>query len=162
MKSSFLSVIAILSLIQFTARPVVAAQNTQAVEQAVKAVAAELRRTWNAHDADAYMALFDTQPSGLFISTGKAYSHQELRARVQEVWSGRTTDTWTNDRVQVIVLSDTSALLQITMSGRYTRTNGQEWEFKSSMFGTFLVQKRGNAWKIVAEQNSGSGTQVKK
>jgi hypothetical protein len=60
------------------------------------------------------------------------------------------------------VLSDTSALLQITWSGRFTRTNGQTWEYKSNSFSTWLLQKRGNAWKIVAEHGSASGTQVKK
>jgi uncharacterized protein (TIGR02246 family) len=138
-----------------------AAQNTQAVEQAVKAVAAEQKRAFAAHDLDACLAVYDTQPGGLLIWGGKVHTLQSMRARIQEVWSERTTETWTHDRLQVIVLSDSSALLQITWSGRYTRTNGQTWEFKSTSFSTWLLQKRGNAWKIVAEHGSGSGTQVK-
>jgi len=138
-----------------------AAQNTQTVERELRAFAESLRQAWDSHDAGKYLDFFDPQPTGLFILGGVAYSHAALRTRAQTIMDDRTGESWTNDRVQIIVLSDTSALLQITYSGRYTLKNGQTWEFKSSAFTTSLMQKRAGVWKIVAHQNSASGTLVK-
>lgn len=142
----------------FTALPA-QAQGLRAVDQAVGAVAAELRRAWDVRDIDAWMACFGA-PEGLVIGGGVSYTLDSLRAANLRIWANRTSESWTNDRVQVIALNDTTALLQITYSGRYTLQSGVTWEVKASSFSTSLVRKIGNAWKIVAHHNSGSATQL--
>jgi len=143
-----------------TASPV-HAQGASVVDQEVRAVAAELRRSWDTRDIDGWMACFGN-PEGLVIGGGVSYTLESLREANLRIWANRTSESWTNDRVQVIALDDTTALLQITYSGRYTLQSGVTWEFKASSFSTSLVRKTGNAWKIVAHHNSGSGTQVPK
>jgi hypothetical protein len=83
-----------------------------------------------------------------------------MKARIEVVWSDRTSESWKQDKVDVLALSDTTALLQITWSGRYTLKSGAIWEYKSTSFATYLVRKFGDSWKIVAGHESGRGTQV--
>jgi hypothetical protein len=92
----------------------------------------------------------------------RAFPPDSLKALHTRSWSQRTDEQWTNDRVDVVMLNDTSALLTITQSGHYTTTAGVAWEYKASAFVTALVQKRGSAWKVVASHISSGGTQVKK
>jgi hypothetical protein len=136
--------------------------NMNKVETEVKALAAELRRSWDARDLDAYMACFG-KPEGLIIIGGESLSLDTLKARTsREAWNKRKDESWENTNVQVIPLTNTSALLQITYSGRFTYIpTGVTWEFKSSAFTSSLVRNINGEWKVVAHQNSASGKQVK-
>jgi uncharacterized protein (TIGR02246 family) len=139
----------------------VAAQN-QAGVPAVKALAAEWTRAVNAHDASAVVALYDEKPIGLFVFGGTAYARDSLKGFHERTWAARSNEAWTVDRADVVMLSDQTALMTVTWSGRYTTNAGVTWEFKSNAIATAIVQRRGTAWKIVAMQNAASGTQVRK
>jgi hypothetical protein len=137
-------------------------QNKSAIEKEVKALAEEFRRAWDARDNDALMACYG-KPEGLIIVGGESLSLDTMRVRNQYYWSNRKDESWANEKVNVIPLTDNSALMQITFSGRYTWIpTGAIWEFKSSAFITSLVKKTDGKWKIVAHQNSGAGKQVNK
>jgi hypothetical protein len=137
------------------------AQSSQTVEQGAGAIAAELARSWNARDNDAWMACFGPL-EGLIIGGGVSHTLDSMRAENVRLWKERSNESWTIDKVQVIKLDDRSAILQTTWSGRYTLATGVTWEFKSSAFMTSLVRRVGNNWRIVAHHNSASGKQVPK
>lgn len=156
MKTSLVRVLLCLALPVFaTAR----AQANPDVEKGVRALAAEFVRNWKARDINAVMACH-AEPEGLLIWGGTSHTLASMKARIVELWNDRTSESWQQDKVDVIVLGPNTALLQITWSGRYTLRSGAIWEFKSSSFDTCLVKKFGDRWKIVAGQNSGRGTQV--
>lgn len=156
MKTSLVSLLLSLSLSALV--PTHARANPE-VEKGVRAVAANLRRGWDARDMNTYMACF-AQPEGLFVWGGSTLTLQDMKNRVEKAWDERSSDSWTNDEVEVIVIDRNSALLQITWSGRFTLKTGATWEFKGSSFGTYLVRKFGDRWKIVASHESARGTQV--
>lgn len=133
-----------------------AAQNTKAMEEGVKALNTEWKRAWAAHDIDRYMAVFDHASPGLFILGGEALSLDSLRARVSRVMSQRTNEAWTEDLAIVTPLNDSTAFLQASSHGRFTLPSGQTWEY-SGGGATALVKRRGSGWKIVAFQNAISG-----
>jgi ketosteroid isomerase-like protein len=136
------------------------AQNGPKVEQGVKAVVAELRRSWDARDIDAQMAQF-ASPEGLLIVGGVSHTLESLKASFQKAWADRTNESWTNERVQVIPLSDSAAVALVTYKGRYTLTaTSVTWDVNA--YSTFLMRRIGSAWKIVSYQNSGAGRQVPK
>jgi len=135
------------------------AQNSNDVEKGVRALAADMKRAWDARDITAVMANYG-KPEGLHVWGGTNHTLDSIKARIETVWSDRTSDAWTQDKVDVLVLSNSTALLQITWSGRYTLKSGAIWEFKSTSFASYLVRKVGNAWKIVASHESARGTQV--
>jgi len=137
------------------------APKAKEVETAARAVAAELRRVWDARDNEAFAKCF-AEPEGLFVSGGASYTVASLQAQNAKIWADRANESWKNDAVKVIVLGDDAALLQITFSGRYTLATGVTWEFASSAFTTVLIRRFGGDWKIVAYHNSGSGKQVPK
>lgn len=139
--------------------PVAQAQDRSAVERAVSGLAAEWNRTWNAHDAGAWAALFD-RPVGVFIFGATAYPLDSIKPVAARYMSQRSNEAWTVDKVHVVPLSDTSAFLQFTLSGRYTLASGITWEYDRSAHVTALVHKRGNAWKIVASANSAGGRRL--
>lgn len=116
-------------------------------------------RAWNAHDADAYAALFDPAASMLILGTYYP-SVDSLKAGAGQVMAARSNEHWTLDRIAVRVFNDHQALVQALFSGRYTTASGATWEFKSSGYLTMLVERRDGTWKIVAAQNHGSGTRV--
>jgi hypothetical protein len=150
---------AVVGLILAGPRPA-QAQNAQKVEQGVKAVVAELRRSWDARDINAQMAQF-ASPEGLFVGGGVSYTLESLKASFLKAWADRTSELWTDERVQVIALSDSAALAQVTYKGRYTLTaTNVTWDVNA--YSTFLIRKLGSTWKIVAYQNSGAGRQVPK
>ena len=151
----------VLALAMAVIMPTSAHAQNQKIVDAVRAVGTEWTRAYNAHDADAVVAVFD-KPVGLFIFGGTAVPFDSLKAFHQRWFGVRTNEAWTNDREDVLVFSDQSALLTVTQSGHFTNASGVTWEFKGSAFVTALVQKRGNAWKVVAAHVSSSGTQVKK
>lgn len=134
-------------------------QDRSAVERAVGGVAAEWNRTWNAHDAGAWAALFD-RPVGLFIFGASAYPLDSIKPVAVRYMSQRSNEVWTVDKVHVVPLSDTSAFLQFTLSGRYTLASGVTWEYDGSAHVTALVHKRGAVWKIVASANSAGGRRL--
>lgn len=133
-----------------------AAQNTKAMEEGVKALNAEWKRAWAERDLDAYIGVFDRTSPGLFILGGEALTLDSLRARVSRVVSQRTNETWTEDLVVVTPLNDSTAFLQTRSHGRYTLQNGQTWEHVGGGV-TALVKRRGSGWKVVAFQNAISG-----
>jgi uncharacterized protein (TIGR02246 family) len=137
-------------------------QNKSVIEKEVKALAEELRRAYDTRDNNALMACFG-KPEGLFVIGGESLSLDTMRVRHQYYWSNRKDESWVNEKVNIIPLTDNSALMQITFSGRYTWIpTGVTWEFKSSAFLTSLVKKTDGKWKIVASQNSVAGKQVTK
>lgn len=140
--------------------PAASAQGPQEAETAVRAVAAELRRSWDARDNEAWLNCFAATPEGLFVSGGTSHTVETMRALNRRLWADRTNESWKNEAVQVIVLGDDTALLLITYTGRYTLPTGVTWEFTASSFSTSLVRKIGGAWKIVSHHNSGAGRQV--
>lgn len=136
------------------------AQNTQTVEAGVKEVVAELRRSWDARDINAQMAQFGP-PEGLIVVGGVSHTLESLKASFLKAWTDRSDESWTNERVQVIALSDNAAVAQVTYKGRYTLTaTNVTWDVNA--YSTLLMRQLGGTWKIVAYQNSGAGRQVPK
>lgn len=131
----------------------VQSQDRQAIERAVTAVTHEWARTWTARDAAGWAALHDT-PAGLFVVGGSVWPFDSLRVKAEQMMAQRTNESWTIDKVHVIVLGASEALVQFTASGRFTLANGQTWVCDRSGYETALVRKRGDAWKIVAFHNS--------
>lgn len=137
-------------------------QNKSALEKEITAFAQKFIQAYDTRDNDALMACFG-KPEGLIIVGGESLSLDTLRVRHQYYWSNRRDESWVFEKVNVIPLTDNSALMQITISGRYIWIpTGVTWEFKSSAFTTSLVRKTDGKWKIVAHQNSGVGKQVSK
>ena len=135
------------------------AQNSPDVEKGVRALAADMKRAFDARDVTAVMANYG-KPEGLHVWGGTNHTLDSIKARIETVWSDRTSESWKQDKVDVLALSNNTALLQITWSGRYTLKSGAIWEYKSTSFSTYLVRKVGNTWKIVASHESARGTQV--
>jgi ketosteroid isomerase-like protein len=135
------------------------AQNSNDVEKGVRALAADMKRAFDARDLTAVMANYG-KPEGLHVWGGTNHTLDSIKARIETVWSDRTNESWKQDKVDVLALSNNTALLQITWSGRYTLKSGAIWEYKSTSFSTYLVRKSGTTWKIVASHESGRGTQV--
>lgn len=132
------------------------------VEKGVQALAAQYRKGWDTRDINLLMDCFGP-PEGLLIGGSVIYKDLDtMRNRALEIWSERAAESWKNDRVHVIVLDASTALMQIVYSGRYTRTSGVTWEYNSSASLTALVRRIGGKWKIVAIANAGSGKQVGK
>lgn len=153
-------VVGVLGVVLLLAMPGVAAAQREDPIAQVRSIAAEWNRAYNARDANAVIALFDDRPIGLFVFGGTAYHKDSLKAFHESVWATRRDEAWTVDRADVVMLNDQTALLTMTWSGRYTTSAGIIWEFKSSAVATVIAQRRGNAWKIVAMHNAGSGVRV--
>lgn len=132
------------------------------VEKGVQDLAARQRKAWDAKDIHALMDCYGPLEGLLFSGGTKIEDLDTLKARTLQTWSDRTADSWTNDRVHVIVIDANTALMQIVFSGRYTLKSGVTWEFNSSASFTSLVRRFGDKWKIVANSNTGSGKQVGK
>jgi ketosteroid isomerase-like protein len=149
----------LLALFVMSVSPVLA-QNNQAVEKSARAVVAEHVRAWDARDIEAYMAGFGP-PEGFFVVAGVSYAPESLKNQVQEWWKSRTNESWKADREQVVVFSDSAALVFSASTGRYTRvSSGVTVEEK--IFETFFIRKVGDKWKIVSWQNSGTSRQLPK
>jgi len=100
-----------------------AGQNTTVVEEQVKALNTEWRRAMAAEDIERTMAVFDAEASGLFILGGEALTLDSVRTILGRLWEAREA-TWTEDRVIVTVLNDSTAFLQTTGHGSYRMVPG--------------------------------------
>ena len=156
MKTSVVSLLVCLVVSAFA--PVAARANPE-VEKGARALAAELHRSWAVRDLNAYMACFG-KLEGLLVWGGTSHTLDSMKARCEVILTDRTSESWKQDKVDVLTLSNNTALLQVTWSGRYTLKSGAIWEFKSTSFATYLIRKSGSTWKIVAGHESGRGTQV--
>jgi hypothetical protein len=149
-----LGVVMVLSVLATTASPL-AGQNTRVVEEQVKAMNTEWRDAMAAHDIERTMAVFDAEASGLFILGGSAVTLDSVRTILALLWEVREAE-WTEDRVIVTALNDSTAFLQTAGHGSFTMVGSSGGAVPAEYGSTALVKKRRSGWKVVAYQNGTS------
>jgi len=119
-------------------------------------VVAEHERAWNAHDADGLIALFEDPMDFVNVLGMHQRSREALRLEYQHIHA-----TFMKNTVIRMRLNDARRLSDgIAVAHAYWEMSGMEklagWNAPEVRRGvmTYVLQRRGEKWKITAAQNT--------